>query len=232
MTKRDTPTLAYLVCASLFSLAIAYIFGNDGYEAFATTAIALGLLLSWQLINIARLLFRSNIWLIVKFVGALMLGFFWFVAIATVISSVSSNTFSPQIPTPNVNWIVVSIGTLPFLLPRLGLYRSSTAIKTPAIGALVSLYSIMVLYIAIIGYHDSNVTYRGLLLVIAVQIQYLMSYTVIKTDYLERSHAFATNLSHRLKITGSDIGDYIHILVVGLPFLLPLGIIALVSTLS
>jgi hypothetical protein len=232
MLNNEATSLIYLIVASLLSVLLAYIFGNEGYEALITTAIALGFLITWQLLGLARLLFRTKAWLIIKIIGLLPIGFIWFIAVASVISSISSGIYNPAISPPSVNWFVVCIGTLPFLIPRLLGYKIKVGSKKILIGSITSIYSLMVLYIAVIGFYDNESKYRSLILVLAVQLQYIMSYTVTRTNYLNRSHDFAVNLLKRLRISSNDdAGQNIIIFIVGLPFILPLAVVLLVSSL-
>jgi hypothetical protein len=232
MLNNEATSLIYLIVASLLSVLLAYIFGNEGYEALITTAIALGFLITWQLLVLARLLFRTKAWLIIKIIGLLPIGFIWFIAVASVISSISSGIYNPAISPPSVNWFVVCIGTLPFLIPRLLGYKIKVGSKKILIGSITSIYSLMVLYIAVIGFYDNESKYRSLILVLAVQLQYIMSYTVTRTNYLNRSHDFAVNLLKRLRISSNDdAGQNIIIFIVGLPFILPLAVVLLVSSL-
>lgn len=210
---------------------MAYVFGNDGYEAFVTMAIALGLLLSWQLIGLTRLLFQSRSWLVIKFLGTLLIGFFWFISMGGVIMATAQNIFDPLVQAPPVNWLVVLVGTIPFLMPRIAAYRLNTDPVKALMGVLASLFSIIVLCVAVIGYFDNDAMFRDLILVLAVQLQYLMNHAINKTDYLPRSHAYATSLTRRLNLKMSIHNLDITLLIVGLPFFLPLIIISLISML-
>lgn len=229
MRKDITSSLAYVLLASLFNVALAYLFGNNGYEAFITISIAVGFLLTWQSFNLVPLLFKSKVWLIIKLVGLLPLAFVWFVAVAGVILSVSTNAHDPSVSTPSINWLIVILGTLPFLVPRVAIYKATAGFQKTAIGLLVSLYSIIVLYIAALGFYDNNASNKNLILVIAVQLQYLMNYLITRTNYLHRSQVLAKNLAQHLSISHKDTGDYLMILIVGLPFILPLAIVLLIS---
>lgn len=224
-------SFAYILFASLFSLTLAYVFGNDGYEAFVTIAIALGILISTQLLNMARLLFRARVWLVVKLFGLLALGFIWFICIASVILSISSEAFNPSLVKPTINWVIVLVGTLPFLMPRVNAYRLDAGMKKTFIGILTSLYSIIVLETAVTSYFSDASKYRNIVLVLAIQLQYLMSYAITNTNYLDRSLAFANNLTRRLRISQGKMSLYITSLIVGLPFILPLAIISYVIVL-
>ncbi|QQS19757.1 hypothetical protein IPL85_05840 [Candidatus Saccharibacteria bacterium] len=225
-------TSVYVVLALLFSLLTAFIFGNEGYEAFVTIAIALGLLISWQLIHLAKLIFQSKDWVIVKLVGITSLVFFWFVSVATIALAISKDAFGSGVHTPSINWAVVLVGTLPFLVPRISAYRLNANTKNTIIGILASLYSIIVLYVAVIGYYDTDASYRSVILVLALQLQYLMSFVITRSNYLNQSHAYAVSLTRRLKIIDSEKGQYLILFIVGLPFILPLATVLLIISLS
>ncbi len=89
----------------------------------------------------------------------------------------------------------------------------------------------MVLFIAVLVFYDNEAKYKSLILILAVQLQYLMNHIITKTDYLKRSHILATHLTQRLKINGNDVGQYLIIFIVGLPFILPLATVLLVGAL-
>jgi hypothetical protein len=232
MLNNEATSLIYLIVASLLSVLLAYIFGNEGYEALITTAIALGFLITWQLLVLTRLLFRTKAWLIIKIIGLLPIGLPSLFLLPSFIISPLPGIYNPAISPPSVNWFVVCIGTLPFLIPRLLGYKIKVGSKKILIGSITSIYSLMVLYIAVIGFYDNESKYRSLILVLAVQLQYIMSYTVTRTNYLNRSHDFAVNLLKRLRISSNDdAGQNIIIFIVGLPFILPLAVVLLVSSL-
>lgn len=46
--KRYIPELAYISLAAIATLVLSYVKGNEGYEAFISTSIALGLFVSWM----------------------------------------------------------------------------------------------------------------------------------------------------------------------------------------
>ena len=221
-----------IVAASIFNVILSYVFGNNGYEAFITLSIALGILITWQSLQLARHLFQSKTWLIIKLLGLVLLGFFWFIVIAGVMLSVSGNAYDPTVSVPNVNWLIVIIGTGPYLLPQLSFYKIKVGFHKTATGMLTTLYSVMVLFIAALGFYNNQAKYQGLVLVLAIQLQYLMNHVIIRTDYLNRSHATATNIARRLKINGNDLGQNLTIFLVGLPFFMPLMIVLLVSSIN
>jgi hypothetical protein len=229
MRNTTNITFAYLVLSSLLGLVIAYIFGNDGFEAFVITAIALALLMSWQVVYAIRLLFTSNHWFVIKLFGSICLLFFWFTAIMAVLFSVSSNIFTPQVSLSPINWPLVLIGTLPFLLPRISKLGSQTTMNQTIAGIVTSFYSILILYIAVIAFYANDLKYQSIVLVMVAQLQYLMSHVVVKTDYIYQSHAFAKKLTHRTHFSNNDTEHYLVLGIVGLPFLLPLAVILLIS---
>jgi hypothetical protein len=217
---------------SMFNIVLAYVFGNNGYEAFVTLSIALGILITWQSLQLLRLLFKSHTWLILKLLGAAALGFFWFLVIGGVMLSISRDAYDPSATTPDVNWLVVLIGTVPYLLPRLGLYKTDAGFTKTAIGTVTTLYSVIVLFVAALGFYDSEARYQSLILVLAVQLQYLMNHVILNTGYLDRALAAGVQLSSQLKLGSSSFGRDLTIFLVAIPFFAPLAIVLLAGVIG
>lgn len=232
MASNKNIPFSLIVVISCFNVILSYAFGNNGYEAFITVSIALGILISWQSVQMFSLIRRSHSWLVVKAIYALALTFFWFVIISGVILSISRGSYDSKVITPNINWLIVLIGTIPYLLPRIIHGRSDLNFNKAAVGWVTTLYSVMVLFIAVLGFHDSRSEFGSILLVLAIQLQYLMSHLAAKTSYLERSHASALKLVRKLRLERSDFGKYIIITLVGVPFIVPLVIVLFVSAIK
>lgn len=231
MNKDRKMPFLLLICASVFNILLAYIFGNDGYEVFITISIALGLLITWQSIQLLRINFASNNWLVIKAIYALILCSFWFIIIAGVMLSVSRDAYDPNVVVPSINWLVVCFGVLPYMLPRL-LYGTKMSFTQSVVGFVTTLYSVLVLFVAMLGFYNSTTRFGSILLVLAIQLQYLMNHLAVKTNYIEKSHVRATKWAIKLKIANSDAGKYFIVLSVGLPFIVPLLVVLAVSAIK
>lgn len=232
MTSNRNTSFLFIVVVLIINVILSYTFGNNGYEAFITVSLALGILITWQSIKMFRLIQDSNSWMIVRAIYILALIFFWFVVLSGVILSVSSSSYDPKGITPDINWLIVLIGTIPYLLPRLISIQNDFSFNKAAVGWVTTMYSVMVLFIAVVGFYNSTSRFGNIMLVMAVQLQYLMNHLTVKTNYLERSHGSALKLVNNLHFEKSDFGKYIIIAVVGLPYIAPLAIVLIGSSIK
>jgi hypothetical protein len=192
----------------------------------------LGVLITWQLFGLAKYLFGSKTWLIVKILGLVPLAALWCLAAMTVMSMLSSSLHGPSVTPPPMNWPLVLLGTVPFLLTRLFFRGKQLDLKQQISGVVLSFYSIVMLFVAILGYYGSTTRFGGVLLVVAVQLQYIMSYVVTQTNYLSRSHDFTARLLGPDFAKADDsAGQYVYVAIVGLPFIIPLALVLLISSL-
>lgn len=228
---KNTSNFLVVLIISLVNILLAYIYSKSGYEAFITVSIALGLLFTLLSISSLRLIFRSSYWLIVKLIFVPLIAFMWFMIICGVMLSVSPSAYSPNKSLPDINWWIVIIGTLPYLLPRLNLISSKQTLKHSIISMLYVLYSVMVLLIAAISFHSPNASEKNIMLILGIQLQYLMNYAVLKTNYLEKSLYFSNKTARKFNIHNNDLGTYFVVIVVGLPFILPLAVVLIASSL-
>jgi len=215
-------TFLLLIVAGLFNVLLAFNYGHDGYEAFVVTLILLGLLASWQGIETARFIFASKINLIAKVFQILAVAVFWFFIIGGMMISVSPDAYGSEVRTPDVSWLTVAIGIVPFVITQLIAPREGQSSQQLLTGWVTSIFSMAVLFIAGIGYHDRQTVFAGIILVVAMQLQYLMSYLAVQSDYLKRAHTYAN--------TVAPSSDFAATAIVGAPFALPLIIIVIVSS--
>jgi hypothetical protein len=223
MTKNGSGFLLALLI-SVLNIVMAILFSKNGYEAFVTASVAIGILFTILYLDTIRLTFQSKVWLIVKLLCIPLFAFVWFLVVIGVMLTISRNAYMPNINVPAVNWWLILIGTLPYLLPRLNFLRSKSPRYT-LLSIITTIYSVVVFLIAAIDFNSSRSLSHNIILVLAIQLQYLMNYAVLKTNYLEKSLASANNLVARLKLAGNGFGMFIVITIVGLPFFIPLAVV-------
>lgn len=228
MTKNGSAFLLALL-VSVFNIALAILYSRNGYEAFVTVSVALGILFTLLTINTLRLTFKSKGWLIAKLLSIPLLAFIWFVVVAEVMLTISKDAYGPSVNTPNVNWRLILTGSVPYMLPRLNTLRSNSSLKYLFLSMLVTVYSVVVLLIASIDFKTSDSLSHNIILVLAIELLYLMNFAVLKTNYIDKSLTFSNNLVTKLRLVGSDFGSYIIIAIVGLPFFIPLASVIALS---
>ncbi len=228
--EKDASNFLYVLLVSGLNIILAYAFSKSGYEAFITVCIALGMLFTLLSLHIVKLILKGNYWQGFKLLCVPVVAFVWFLVIAGVLLSVSPSAYSADKSLPTIKWWIVLVGTLPYLMPRLNFVSAKRSLKYSFLSMLTVLYSVAILLIAAIGFHNPSAPEKNILLVIGVQLQYVMSYAVLKTNYIQKSLDFSNKLAKRLNLHNNDLGSYIVVLTVGLPFILPLAVVMLASS--
>ena len=132
----------------------------------------------------------------------------------------SRNTLEPSINLPAVNPWVILLGIIPYLIPRLGLFKKDTSATKIGIGLVATFISIVVLFVAFIGLTSSAHTADNrLLLVIAVQLQLVMNYVVVRTNYLEASREITIRECKKRGIYDETSQRTCILVITGLPFI-------------
>lgn len=202
----------YVIIASIIAVVASYLFGAKGLEAFYATVISLCILSTWIVIQLIKKLYSLPDALILKILVTplpiiVLLGG-WLVSLATL-----------SIEGESINWWIVLIGVIPFLIPRIGMYKKITRANKLSIGLLITTFSILILYMAFTGFQTNTHSYHKILLVIAVQAQLLLTYLTVQTNYLERFRTIVLNVCERLGIRKYKTQALIVICVVGLPYI-------------
>jgi|GEM_PF-2793851 len=227
--KRYTPELLYISVAAVATLVLSYAKGNEGYEAFISTSIALWIFVTWLTLRVVRLIFaRKQWWLIGKLLAALgMIGMWCMVAIAIMIV-VTHQGADPRITVPHVHWLIVLLGVAGYLVPRFFTHQSKTPTRKIAFGWLAAIFAIVTLFLAGNAYYDSSSHFRSIILVLALQLQYIMCFVVVKTDYIAwaEQKAKRINTFTYLQVQKHPENEiYAPVLLVGLPIFLPLLVV-------
>jgi hypothetical protein len=215
-------TFGYLLLSAVLTIMLSYLFGNDGHEAFLTTTLALGILMTWLSIQLIRLNFGSRQWFAVKLFALIPLSFLWFVSVSVVMLAVLPNGHESLA----VNWFVVAMSTLPYFFNRLEAVKKSRGIS---IDVAATLYSLLILYVAGLSFREGQSPLKNLLLVIAMQLQLIMAYLTISSGLLQKAHVVVNRYLKRFKMDTTDFGLLIGALVLGLPFFLPVIIVIVLS---
>jgi hypothetical protein len=224
MFFKQKATLPVVVFSALISLILSYAFGNDGYEAFVVTCIGLGILTARQSLELASLKQR---WLVVQIILGIMLTIVGLAVIAILFAAISPELTNPNLKLPPLNWLIVAISSLPFLFRPIT-QASHQNLDKVMIHLITLIYSAIVLYGAAITYYKAESTMVGLILVLAVQMQYVMAYIVISTGYISIVQAFFANSG----LLRSESGSNLFLLIVALPFFTPMIVIMLLSAIK
>ena len=221
-----------LCVTAIVSILAAYIFGNQGVEAFFATYIATGILFSIYLGLILRSLFATRYWLIVKLLGAVILLFVWAVFSAAILMLVFEPNINPKIAIPSLNWwvIVPSALALAVQIPLRRSGKLQLEINKLAGRATATLLTIVLMFMAFIVFASTESYFRTLALVVAVQLQYIANYIAVETPYFQNVHAFIEGqlAKHNMQPDGR-LAITSHALLMGAPFLIPLILIAIMS---
>jgi hypothetical protein len=229
MIRKNSHLFAESVAAAIISLALAYKFGNNGYEVFITICIALGLWATWLLLLSVRAVCKSKEWLLIKCINCLLLFILWLIIICAALLATSKSAYSPSVIIPQVSWGIVVLGVILYVIPRINVQSFKISAQRLMAEWLATLYAMLVLFIAVVSYFNKPVTSNAVVLVLAVQLQYLMYTLVTRTNYLQQSYQLAVKANSKWGLQHSEWGTALVIFLVGLPFSAPLVIVLLAS---
>jgi len=216
MRKSPAFQFLYIICVGLVTVVVSYLLGYKGLEAFYTTAFSLTILLMWLLIQAARNIFRQPMWLILKILFMLPLFVVFIFGLSTMILSTPANAHY------SINGWLVAAGIIPYLIPRIGLYKKSMSATSIFIGLAVTFVSIQLLFMAFQGFQMNPHGHHKVLLILAVQIQLAMTYLASQTNFLRRSRSAVLSWCQNHGIEDDNVRGLAVILTTGLPFLVPI----------
>lgn len=170
----------------------------------------------------------SKTWLILRILGVIILVPIWLVFIMTVLVPVLNEEFMPKIYS-STNWVIVVFVLLSYLFSRLVSPPSEHNYEQIIIGLITLLLSIVLMYLGLLTFARSETLLQQIVLVIVVQLQLLMSYIYLNTNYLKRMHEITNQFIIRKNLTRTDREVYIYLGVLGAPFLIPVVILMVIS---
>jgi hypothetical protein len=214
------------------SIILAYIFGNQGIEAFFAIYIATGILFSIYLGLILRSLFATRYWLIVKLLGTIILLFVWAIFVTAILMLVFEPNINPKIVIPSLNWWIISPSALAFVVQVPLKHSGKLQLElSKLVGrAVATLLTIVLMFVAFIVFAGMESHFRTLALVVAVQLQYIANYIAVETSYFQNVHAFIEGqLARRSMQADGRLAITSYALLMGAPFLIPLIFIIIMS---
>ncbi len=225
----DTSKSIYFVTiVAVANILLAFIYGSNGYEAFVTLSIVLAIMFTWQLVQAANRIFHSKSWLIFKILALPVLMFCWFLIVIAEMLSIFKPSVAPGVVIPPIHLWLIVIGSASYFLPRNTSSVKEVSVTQLTIRAVATLFSIMTLFIAALDFYDNSSALKNVILVIAIELQYIMNYVVLKTNYLGAALNLATRITQKLHLDEGELGFYLIMFLVGLPFFAPfIAIIAI-----
>ncbi len=216
-----SPAFSFIlvVISSIFIVVLAFLTGSHGLEAFYITSIGLFFLFVWFSIQLLKRLYRMKTWLIAKVILTIaQLGLLGVAGILTV-ASWPIDSVEP------VNGWFVAAGLIPFLVPRLGVYKKIDATNKISAGILIIFFTMILLTLASQSFQTNTNGVEGYLLVAGVQLQFVLCYLVLQTDYVERFLATVDATCKSIGIKDKSVYAYVILLTAGLPFIVPLAVL-------
>lgn len=206
----------YILLASSTTVALAYWSGSNGLEMFYVALIGLCLLSIWFSAQLLRYLYSLKTWLIAKIILTmaliLLLGVMLMIAIASMPINLSGN----------VNGWLVLLGVAPFIIPRLGVYKKIERIDALSVSFIITLISLIILFIVSYTLLREADDSRGFLVVLLIQFQFVYTYLALQTNYLERSRAFVLSVCRKWGVQSERAVLPLLLATTGLPFIVPI----------
>jgi hypothetical protein len=131
----------------------------------------------------------------------------------------------PKHDLAKVNAWVIIIGVIPYLIPRIGLYKREGSATKLGIGVVATFISILILFMAFIGLNNRSLGSGSLLLVIAVQLQLIMNYVIVRMNYVTASRNAIIRWCLRRDIKDESSQSALILVLSGLPFIVPMIVI-------
>lgn len=212
----------YIVLLIVFvNLALALLFHHVAETQFFGMLTATGLLALFHLSRLVRIVFRSNNTL-GRIFYTLPGGLLTFFTVSSVLFTIGSSI--QEMPSLESAANFGLLWSILFFLPHL--HQQHATISKIYIQMTATFYVSLVLLVAGLAYVSSSYTgTTRYILVIALQLQYIMSYFVTETDYLIRLEERYQPVLDRLSITDSTTRDKIMQTAGALPFFVPLIIL-------
>lgn len=148
----------------------------------------------------------------------------WCMLVIAIMIVVTHSGADPRAAIPHSNWFIVCFGVAGYLVPRFFTHKHNTPPQNIAFGWLAAIFAIIMLFVAGNTYYDSVSHFRNIILVLAVQLQYIMCFVMVKTDYVAWASAVAKRVNG-LKSMQPENEIYAPVVLVGLPMFLPLFVV-------
>ncbi len=210
----------YLVAASVFNIGLAWYYGNDGLEAMMSAGLAICLLLLYKAGSFVKALFATKRHTITKLLlSVITMSFSLFttvISLPAIFGWLLPKSFSPE-----VNWWLVIAGVISYLLIQgIRTKKRQTTLNDRATELIVLFYSLLTIYAGFLSYG----TYRSeasVVLVIALQLQYIFQFLALKTEVMSQSKRLIEQRLATTKLAQTEYAKSLAIAPTILLFIVP-----------
>ncbi|RZJ14411.1 MAG: hypothetical protein EON51_19245 [Acinetobacter sp.] len=215
-------TFILLVFTAIANVILAFIYGNEGYEAFLAVCFGLLIIFIWQSYGIIAAFIRKygkfSILLSLPVVVLL-----WVLVLPAIMGTITYDT--PGAVNHDINWMLVVLGIIPFGVQTLFSKRKNTSLTSVAVGMTVTIYSVFVVFIGAILFYDTSSSFSNIGLVIAFEFQLIMNFLIIRAGYFDRALTYANAQLAKHPHLPESVQRYYIVAVCGAPLVIPLVII-------
>jgi len=231
MVKSPRQSFVSLITGSLVSVALAYMFGTQGVEAFFVVYILTTILFTQQTLWYVRKLLAVRMWRILKIVGALLILLIWLLLVGTSLFPLLAVDIYPRVTLPEPTWWVVLAGITVRVVPLFWQKKEEPDWPSLTLRSTSSLLTIVIMITAFITYVGTPSLSRSILLVLTVELQFVMNFIVLQTTYLQRIQQLILHRAHGTVLQRSRMVTLAQAILMGVPFLIPLCVIFLMTLL-
>ena len=228
--------LIYVIGFAIVTVFLSYTNAGVGLTSFIALVLSLGIQALLIMVRMWISLLRSkpfSVWSLL-FALPLTAGYLFFTSLLSlfVVDHITTGLVGGYSGTG----IDIFMYTLAYTIPQLHLLRSKqNGLRTYSISAVTIFYALLVCLFAGVTFADPSFAknmYHTVLLVLAIQLQFVMVYFVTKTPYFEHIYPFAQKALSRTRWKDQESASNLALAFGTLPFLLPFAIIGLVNSVS
>lgn len=218
-----------VVCIATVNILLAYFFRETGEIQFMGLLVATCLLALFHGARLSRATWQRIGWIPGRVLALGGVGAFVFMC---CMSAMFTLGFAAQDGKFVVPWYGVLLSAAVFFLPQIRQKRTPT-VSTSAVQLVAVFYTILILLLACVSYLGSGITRFGaLLLVLAVQLQFVMNYAATETSYLLLLEHRSRKVAGWFRVHDAVSVGNIALLLGAMPFFTPLCIILLAASIS
>lgn len=215
----------------LASVTISFIFGDDGVESFAAIYLITGLLLTYACWRLVPHIWRARLWLIVRIIGLILLVLFWIVAVVPVVALLMEPTINPKIPI-EINWWIVLLSLLGYAVLKKRKSPEVQTLETAVAHTTTLLLAAVLMFVGYLMFAGTESRFGSLMLVIVVQLQFIMNYLFIETDYIVRVHGYLQKRLYGSSLRGSEQETMLYAFLVGAPFFISILLLIIIASIG
>lgn len=225
--------LTYVVVFAMFTVVLAQKSQNVGLLSYIAFVISLGFQSLFIVVRLWRSLLtspRKNLWWML--LASLLTPAFLFFTLMLA-SFTAQHVMSELGESLDGQALTIIVYVMGYTLPQLHLLRSKIGgAQTYSISAVVIFYSLLLCLFAGVAFVDPQYIeqqYRAVLLVLAIQLQFVMNYITINTPYFQRIYPLAQKTLSFTRWKDEESASNLAVAFGALPFLLPFIVIAVAT---